>query len=72
MRRHLAVTDKQQATAAQTLLHPRDTGDIQGIVGPLARDHIGGQGHPQRIKHRLHHFDLGQIRAIILTMAKLK
>ena len=72
MRRPLAGTDKQQAIAAHTLLHPRDTGALQGIVGPLARDHSGGQGHPQRIKHPLHHFDLGQIRAIILAMAKLQ
>ena len=59
MRRPLAVTDAQQATAAHTLLHPRDTGDIQGIIGPLARDHIGGQGPPHRIEHRLPHFALG-------------
>ena len=72
MSRHLAVADKQQATAAQTLLHPLDTRDIQGIIGALARHHIGGQGHPQRIENRLHHFDLRQIRAMILAMAKLK
>jgi hypothetical protein len=70
MSRHLAVADKQQAASAHTLLHPLDTRDIQGIISPLARYHIGGHRHPQRIENRLHHLDLRQIRAII--MAKLK
>jgi hypothetical protein len=72
MRRHLAVADNQQAASAHTLLHPLDTWNVQGIISPLARHYIGGQGHPQRIENRLHHFDLRQIRAIILAMAKLK
>ena len=72
MSRHLAVTDEQQATATQTVLNPLDTRDIERIIGALARHYIGGERHPQGIENRLHHFDLGQIRAIILAMAKLK
>jgi hypothetical protein len=72
MSRHLAVADTQQATAAQTLLHPLDTRHIQRVIGVLARHHIGSHRHPQRIENRLHHFDLRQIRTVILAMAKLK
>lgn len=41
MGRHLAIADKQQATSAQTLLHPLDTRDIKRVIGVLARHHIG-------------------------------
>src|SRR5262245_57465806 len=69
MRCPLAVTDPQPATAAPPLLPPRETRDIQGRIGPLARDHLGGQGPPHRIAHRVPHFALGYLRAIILAMA---
>jgi hypothetical protein len=68
----LAVADQQQATTAHTLLNPLDTRTIKRVIGTLTRYHINGQRHPERIENGLHHLDLGQIRAIILAMAKLK
>lgn len=71
-RGHFAITHVEQPMAPQTRLHARDARDVEWIIRPLARHHRGRQGHAKRIKHRLHHFALGQIRAMILAMAKLK
>src|SRR6266851_1345183 len=71
-RRHLAVTHLEQPVPAHARLHPRNTGYIEGVIGSRTRHHIRGQRHSQGIQNGLHHFDLRQVRAIILAVAKLE
>jgi hypothetical protein len=71
-RRPLAVANTYQAAAPETLLHPRDTRHIPGGIGPLARDDIRRQGHPQGIEDRRHDVDVGQIGTMIFAVANLQ
>src|ERR1700757_5514219 len=56
----------------QTRLYPLNTGQIEWVISSLTRYDVRGQRHPQGIKYRLHHFDLGQVGTIILAVTKLE
>src|SRR5712691_790192 len=71
-RRHCAVPHLEQPAPTYTRLPPCHTGEREPVIRPFPRHHIGGQRHPQGVQHRLHHFDLRQVGAIILAVTALE
>ena len=71
-RRHFAIADIQQAWRIQARAHPCDGGQIQRVIGPFAREHLGGQRQAQRVQRRQHDLELPQVRSMVLAMSQLQ
>ncbi len=71
-RSHLAVPNVQQPATSYALPDSRDGWDVQGVVGPVPRKHIGGQWHSQRIQRCQHHFHLRLAFLLSLAMPQLE
>jgi hypothetical protein len=56
----------------QALTHLLDGRNVQRIIGGFADHYLRHHRQPQGIQRREHHFELRQIRAMILTVAELK
>ena len=66
---HLGVPDIQPATGSHNLSSASESGQVEGIVGAVARHHQRGHRQSQGIKRTQHHFKLRQIWTMIFAMA---
>ena len=69
---HLAIAHIQQPAPPQALADARDRRHIQGVIGPLAWDHVRRHRHAQRIQGRHHDLHLGQVGTMVFAVAKLE